>query len=154
MPAPESTPEMIGKRPHLRLERPIGEITMRVVKNSGSQGAADGAACDVQILHQKPATAAREVATLKVDGTPAERENLYSLLKRRACEAGANAIVIKDVEKQRLEGVKFDHLEAVALVIGTPGPPVDPSPTPKSITVTPEGPAVPKTISVDPGAQP
>ena len=44
--------------------------------------------------------------------------------------------------------------QAFALVVGTPKPPVDPSPVPKTITVTPEGPAVPKTITVDPGASP
>ena len=54
----------------------------------------------------------------------------------------------------RVAGVKVDHVEAVALIVGTPKPPVDPSPVPKTITVTPEGPAVPKTITVDPGASP
>jgi hypothetical protein len=154
MSAPESTPGAMNKPPHLRVEKPIGEITMRVVKNSGSQETADGSVCEVRILHERPATAAREVGTLKIDGAPAQRDDLYSLLKRRACEAGANAVFVKKIEKQRLEGVKFDHVEAVALVIGTPGPPVNPSPAPKTIMVTPDGPAVPKTITVDPGAQP
>jgi hypothetical protein len=56
--------------------------------------------------------------------------------------------------KRRVEGVNVDHVEAVALMIGTPKPPVDPSPVPKTITVTPDGPAAPKTITVDPAASP
>ena len=94
------------------------------------------------------------MATLKVEGAPAQHEDILSLLKRKACEAGANAVLIKSMGKTRVEGVKMDHIEAVALVVGTPKPPVDPSPIPKTITVTPEGPAVPKTITVDPGASP
>jgi hypothetical protein len=153
IPAPESTRDAL-KHPRLRLEKPIGEITMRVVKNNNSNGAEGGGTCEIQILHDQPERAAREVGTLKIDGAPAQRDNLLSLLKRQACEAGANAIIIKSIEKRRLDGVRFDHVEAVALVVGTPKPPVDPSPAPKTITVTPDGPAIPKTINVDPGAQP
>ena len=112
------------------------------------------AKCEVRILRENPAGKTREVATLKVEGAPAQHEDILSLLKRKACEAGANAVVIKSMGKTRVEGVKMDHIEAVALIVGTPKPPVDPSPIPKTITVTPEGPAVPKTITVDPDASP
>ena len=89
-----------------------------------------------------------------VPAAPDQREDIMSLLKRKACEAGANAVLIKSISQRRVEGVQVDHVEAVALVLGTPKPPVDPSPVPKTITVTPEGRAVPKTITVDPGAAP
>ena len=127
---------------------------MRVVKVDDSKNAKGDSICEIRSLHDKPGIAAREVGTLKIDGAPAQRANLFSLLKRQACEAGANAIIIKSIERKRLEGKEFDHVEAVALVVGTPRPPVDPSPVPKTITVTPEGPAIPKTINIDPGAQP
>jgi hypothetical protein len=127
---------------------------MRVVKDDSSEDSVPTAKCEVRILHENPAGETREVATLNVDGAPAQHENILSLLKREACEAGANAVVIKRMGKPRVEGVKVDHIEAVALVVGTPKPPVDSSPVPKTITVTPEGPAVPKTITVDPGAAP
>ena len=137
-------------------------MTTRVGKNDDSDDSAEGFAppancdmrSDVQILHDKPTGKTREVATLKVDGAPAQYEDILALLRRKACEAGANAVLIKSMAKTRVEGVKVDHVEAVALIVGTPKPLVDPSPVPKSITVTPEGPAVPNTITVDPGASP
>lgn len=127
---------------------------MRVVKGEGSGDSAPPAKCEVKVMHHKPAGKTREVGTLEVTGVPAQHENILSLLKRKACEAGANAVLIKSMTKKRVEGVKVDHVEAVALIVGTPKPPVDLSPVPKTITVTPEGPAVPKTITVDPGVSP
>jgi hypothetical protein len=138
----------------LRVEKAIGVTTTSVVRDDSFGGPVPAAKCEVQILHQIPAGKTREVARLSVDGAPAEHEAMLSLLRRKACEAGANAVVIKRIGKARVEGVKVDHVEAVALVVGTPKPLVDPSPVPKTITVTPEGPAVPKTITVDPGAAP
>jgi len=140
--------------PRFSVEKTIGVTTMRVLKNESSEDAAPPAKCEVRILHDKPVGKTREVATLKLDGEPAQHENILSLLKRKACEAGANAVLIKTMGKARVEGVNVDHVEAVALIVGTPAPPVDPSPVPKTITVTPDGPPVPKTITVDPGASP
>ncbi len=153
IPSSDSAPAA-PPRPRLSVGKAIGVTTMRVVKDDSSEGSAPPAACDVLILHDQPAGKTRAVATLNVDGAPAQHEDILSLLKRKACEAGANAVLIKSMGKTRVEGVKVDHVEAVALIVGTPKPPVDPAPVPKSITVTPEGPAVPKTITVDPGASP
>jgi hypothetical protein len=141
-------------RPRLRVEKAIGVTTMRVVKDDNAEGSSPPAKCEVQVLHDEPVGRTREVATLNVEGAPAQHEDILSLLKRKACEAGANAVLIKSMGKRRVEGVKVDYVEAVALMIGTPKPPVDPSPVPKTITVTPEGPAAPKTITVDPAASP
>ena len=141
-------------RPRLRVEKAIGVTTMRLVKDDNPEDSSPPAKCEVQVLHDKPVGKTREVATLNVDGAPAQHEDILSLLKRKACEAGANAVLIKSMGKKRVEGVNVDHVEAVALMIGTPKPPVDPSPVPKTITVTPEGPAAPKTITVDPAASP
>ena len=161
IPTSDSTP-VAPSRPRFSVGKAIGVTTMRVFQNNnsdnssddGSEGSAPPANCEVQILHDKPAGKTREVGTLNVDGAPAQHEDILSLLKRKACEAGANAVLIKSMGKTRVEGVKVDHVEAVALIVGTPKPPVDLSPVPKTITVTPEGPAVPKTITVDPGASP
>ena len=153
LPASDST-SATPTRPRFSVEKTIGVTTMRVLKNESSEDSAPPAKCEVRILHDKPAGKTREVATLKLDGAPAQHENILSLLKRKACEAGANTVLIKTMGRARVEGVNVDHVEAVALIVGTPAPPVDPSPVPKTITVTPDGPAVPKTITVDPGASP
>jgi hypothetical protein len=154
IPAASDNTPAAPSRPRLRVEKAIGVTTTSVVRDDSSGGSVPTAKCEVQILHENPAGKTREVATLNVDGAPAQHEDILSLLRRKACEAGANAVVIKSMGKARVEGVKVDHVEAVALVVGTPKPLVDPSPVPKTITVTPEGPAVPKTITVDPGASP
>jgi hypothetical protein len=161
VPAADST-GVAPSRPRLRIGKAIVVTTTRVSKDENSDDHSEGAGmlpnCDVQsevqILHQKPKGNTREVATLKLDGEPAQREYIMSLLKRKACEAGANAVLIKSIIQTRVEGAKVDHIEAVGLIVGAPKPPVDPAPVPKSITVTPEGPAVPKTITVDQGASP
>ncbi len=161
IPAADRTP-VAPSRPRFSVGKAIGVTTTRVGRDDDSDDSAEGSAppvncdvqSDVQILHDKPTGKTREVATLNVDGAPTQHEDILALLKRKACEAGANAVLIKTMAKTRVEGVTVDHVEAVALIVGTPKPPVDPSPVPKSITVTPEGPAVPKTITVDPGASP
>jgi hypothetical protein len=141
-------------RPRFNVEKAIGVTTMRVVKDDNPEGSAPPRPCQVEILHEQPRGKTREVATLKVDGAPAQHEDILSLLRRKACEAGANAVLIQSMGKTQVEGVKVDHVEAVALIVGTPKPPANPSPAPKTITVTPDGPAAPKTITVDPGASP
>ncbi len=168
------TPERFGGDPRLRQHtgcavaaavqrrQAISVTTTRVGKDDNSDDSSGGSALpancdvqsDVQILHHQPTGKTREVATLSVDGAPAQHEDILALLKRKACEAGANAVLIKRMSETGVAGVKVDHVEAVGLIVGTPKPPVDPSPVPKSITVTPEGPAVPKTITVDPDASP
>ena len=150
LPDADSTPAA-PPRPHLTIGEPIAVTTMHVVHDDKPSTALRRADCKMEVLHAKPAGKTREVGTLSVDGAPAQHEDILSLVRHRACEAGANAVLIKSMDKKRIEGVSVDHVEAVALVLGTPPPPADPSPVPKSITVTPEGPAVPKTITVDPG---
>jgi hypothetical protein len=152
-PASDSAPASLS-RPQLQVETAIGVTAMRVVKDDSSEGSAPAAKCEVRILPEKPAGKTREVATFKVDGAPAQHEDILSLLKHEACEAGANAIVIKSMGKTRAARINIDHVAAVALVVGTPDPAVDSSPVPKTITVTPEGSAMPKTLTVDPGASP
>jgi hypothetical protein len=149
----EATP-VPPSRPRLSVDKAIVVTTMGVVRDDSPEGSASPARCEVRILNHLPAGETREVATLKIDGAPAQHEDILSLLKRKACEAGANAMVIKSMGQTRVEGIEVDHIEAVALIVGSPKPPVDPSPVPKSITVTPDGPALPKTIEVDPGASP
>jgi len=80
-------------RPRLRVEKAIGVTTMRVVKDDNPEESSPAAKCEVQsvqILRDKPVGKTREVATLNVDGAPAQHEDILSLLKRKACEAGAN----------------------------------------------------------------
>ena len=151
---PGNSPPAAPRRARLKIGKAIGETTMRVVRDDRADGSAAPPKCTVEILHDAPKEKTREVGTLKVDGAPGQHEDLMSLLKRKGCEAGANAVLIKSMSTTRVDGVKVDRVEAVALVIGTPRPPVDPSPVPKTITVTPDGPAAPKTITVDPGASP
>ncbi len=150
LPDAGSTPDA-PRRPRLSVGEPIAVTTMHVVRDNGTLSAMRDPDCAVQVLHAQPAEKAREVGTLSVDGAPAQHEDILSLVRHRACEAGANAVLIKSTDKKQVDGVRVDHVEAVALVLGTPAPPADPAPVPKTITVTPDGPAVPKIITVDPG---
>ncbi len=116
----------------------------------GTSGATPSPQCEVQILHEKPKSPAREVATFKLDAMPAEHADIISLLKRRACEAGANAVLIKKL-KQGAAALSADHVEAVALVLES-AKPAGHKPVPKTIEVPLPSKPVPKTITVDPDA--
>lgn len=120
-----------------------GMSTMRVGRTSRSH-------CTVQILREKPRTAAREVATFKLGGARRNRGAMMALLKRRACEAGANALLLKKSKKStQASGYQ---IEAVALVLKSAKPSSESKPVPKTIEVPLPSAPVPKTITVDPDA--
>lgn len=112
--------------------------------------APQGAPCAVRILHKSPKSKSREVATFKLKGMPADHDAMMALLKRRACEAGANALLIK--KPKHRAGTPVDQVEAAALVLPAVKPAVDSKPAPKTIEVPLPSKPVPKTITVDPAA--
>lgn len=122
----------------------------RASDDAGTAGGGAAPACDVQILHDKPKAAVREVATFKLDGALAERDQIMSLLKRRACEAGANALLLKKPDSTATAAQGAYHVEAVALLLESARR--DHTPVPKTIEVPLPSKPVPKTITVDPDA--
>jgi len=118
-----------------------------------SQNNATAPKCNVQILRDKPAASARQVATFKIDGMPSQRDDILTMLKGKACEAGANALLIKDARQEDSEAGSVYHVEAVAFFAKKPGRAAGHAPAPKTITVPPPTQAVPKTITVDSSAR-
>jgi hypothetical protein len=121
-------------------------VTLLASPGAGAPPGAEPSQCDVEILHKKPRSAVREVATFKLDGEPVERDQIMALLKRRACEAGANALVLKQSDS----AAGTYHVEAVALRIESAKPAG--KPVRKTIEVPLPSKPVPKTITVDPDA--
>jgi hypothetical protein len=142
--------------PRIQFEPAIGVTTMRLVRHEKPQTESLNdsmpAACAVQLLHEKPAASARPVATFKIDGMPSQRDDITAVLKGKACEAGANALLIEDSSQKDSETGSVYHIEAVAFFIEKSKTAADASPVPRTITVPLPAPAVPKTITVDSGA--
>lgn len=113
-------------------------------KKTGSSAAK----CSVRILKKKPKTAARKVATFKFEAMRRDRKTVMALLKRRACEAGANALLITKSKKNN--DASTYHVEAAAFVIESVKPASHAKPVPKTIEVPLPSKPVPKTITVDP----
>ncbi|HVA41507.1 MAG TPA: hypothetical protein VNF49_12630, partial [Candidatus Binataceae bacterium] len=136
-------------RPRLRLDPTIGVTAMRLMPDApeaDAQTAAAPAKCALKILHEKPAAPSREVAIIKLSGAPAQHEVVWSLLKRKACEAGANAVLVKNKDRSGSGAAAKYTVDAVALVVEAVKPAVREKPVPKTITVPA---AAPKTIELD-----
>jgi hypothetical protein len=81
---------------------------------------------------------------------PRDRDVIMALLKRRACEAGANALLVTRMKAKA--DASIYHVEAAAFVIKSAKPSADAKPVPKTIEVPLPSKPVPKTITVDPHA--
>lgn len=150
----------------LRLGPAISVTTARLVPDGKARASGHlgpSGKCSIKILHTKPKTAARTVASIKISGTSAQRDDLWSLLKHKACEAGANAVLVKDADESSW-GTGY-HIEALALVLKTadsgkhkPIPktitvPADSSAAiPETITIAPDTPTAAKKVTAAPGA--
>jgi hypothetical protein len=143
--------------PRIIFEPAIGVTTMRLVGKDksleGSQNAEPPPKCSVQILHKQPTASARQLATFKIDATPAQRGDVLTVLEGKACEGGANALLIKDARQEESQAGPVYHVEAIAFFVEQPKTAAKTAPAPKTITLPPPSLAVPKTITVDSGVK-
>lgn len=77
------------------------------------------------VLRNPPLTAYREVAIIEGVGNVFAKEgDVLPLVAQKACETGADAIVVRDSRSQTTENMTGYYVNAIAIVYGkkAPGP--------------------------------
>ncbi|HUY27159.1 MAG TPA: hypothetical protein VMV27_07030 [Candidatus Binataceae bacterium] len=87
------------------------------IEPSGSAAKPPG--CDIPILRHEPLTEYRKVGLVEGTGSVYDSEaDVLPVVKRKACESGADAIVILTSKSQTTEGLVGYYLDAEAIVYG------------------------------------
>jgi hypothetical protein len=75
--------------------------------------------CDIKVLRHEPLTEYRKVGIIEGTGNVyASEEDVLPAVKRKACETGADAIVILASKSQTTESLVGYYINAVAIVYG------------------------------------
>jgi hypothetical protein len=92
-------------------------VTYTEIQPSGS--AAKPPTCDIKVLRHEPLTEYRKVGIVEAEGSVyASEEEVLPAVKRKACESGADAIVILTSKSQTTENLVGYYVDAVAIVYG------------------------------------
>lgn len=87
------------------------------IEPSGS--AAKPPDCNIPVLRHEPLTQYRKVGLVEGTGSVYDSESdVLPVVKRKACESGADAIVILTSKSQTTEGLVGYYLDAEAIVYG------------------------------------
>ncbi len=85
--------------------------------------------CNIPVLRHEPLTEYRKVGLVEATGSVYDSESdVMPVVKRKACESGADAIVILTSKSQTTEGLVGYYIDAEAIVYGkNPNIPSGPS---------------------------
>jgi hypothetical protein len=76
--------------------------------------------CDMPVLRSEPLRDFRKVAIIEGTGNVFDQEkDVLPAVKRKACESGADAIVILTSKSQTSEGMVGYYIDSVAIVYGS-----------------------------------
>jgi len=93
------------------------QVTYTEIQPSGS--AAKPPNCDIKILHHDPLTEYRKVGIIEAEGSVyASEQDVMPAVKRKACESGADAIIVLTSKSQTTENLVGYYVNAVAIVYG------------------------------------
>lgn len=97
------------------------QATLAEVEPSGR--AAKPPNCDMPVLRREPLTDFRKVAIVEGLGSVyASEAEVLPVVQRKACETGADAIVILTSKSQTSEGMTGYYINSVAIVYGKRNP--------------------------------
>jgi len=84
--------------------------------------------CDIKVLRHDPLADYRKVGIIEATGSVyANESDILPLVKRKACESGADAIIILTSKSQTTEDLVGYYIDAVAIVYGkNPNIPISP----------------------------
>jgi hypothetical protein len=92
-------------------------ISVADIEPSGKPARPPG--CDLQVLRVLPSQPYREVAIIEgVASVYAHEKDLLPAIEAKACESGADAMVVKDSKSQTSENMVGYYINAVAIVWG------------------------------------
>jgi hypothetical protein len=76
--------------------------------------------CDMPVLRSEPLRDFRKVAIIEGTGNVyAEEKDVLPAVRRKACESGADAIIILTSKSQTTEGMVGYYIDSVAIVYGS-----------------------------------
>jgi hypothetical protein len=103
------------------------QVTYTEIERSGR--AAEPPNCNIPVLRHDPLTAYRKVGLIEATGSVyATEEDVMPAVRRKACESGADAIVILTSKSQTTEGLVGYYIDAEAIIYGkNPNIPIQPS---------------------------
>ncbi len=97
------------------------QATLAEVEPSGR--AAKPPNCDMPVLRREPLTDFRKVAIVEGLGSVyASEADVLPVVQRKACESGADAIIILTSKSQTSEGMTGYYINSVAIVYGKRNP--------------------------------
>jgi hypothetical protein len=101
------------------------QVTMSEVEPSGR--AAKPSDCNMPVLRAAPLTDYREVAIIEGLGNRfVDEKDVLPLVVSKACETGADAIVIKESRAQTSENMTGYYINAIAIIYGKKHPTIKP----------------------------
>ena len=93
------------------------QVTYTEIQASGV--AAKPPNCDMKVLRHDPLTEYRKVGIIEAEGSVyATEDEVLPAVKRKACETGADAIIILASKSQTSESIVGYYINAVAIVYG------------------------------------
>ncbi|MGO9454122.1 MAG: hypothetical protein ACLQDV_24195 [Candidatus Binataceae bacterium] len=93
------------------------QVNYTEIEPSGS--AAKPPNCDMRVLRHEPLGIYRKVGIIEAEGSVyATEEDVLPVVKRKACESGADAIVILASKSETTESIVGYYIDAVAIVYG------------------------------------
>ena len=100
------------------------QITMSEIEPSGRAAKPPG--CDMPVLRTPPLNEYREVAIIEGLGNRfVEEKDVLPLVLAKACETGADAIVINDSRAQTSENMTGYYINAIAIIYGKRHPTIE-----------------------------
>jgi len=102
-------------------------VTLTEIEPSGR--AAKPPNCDMPVLHQDPLADFRKVAIIEgVGSIYSSEDEVLLLVRRKACETGADAIILLVSKRQTTEALVGYYIDSVAIIYGrSPNIPTGPS---------------------------
>ncbi len=102
------------------------QVTYTEIQASGN--AAKPPTCDITVLRHDPLTEYRKVGIIEAEGSVyASEQDVMPAVKRKACESGADAVIILTSKSQTTENMVGYYVDAVAIVYGkNPNIPISP----------------------------
>ena len=93
------------------------QVTYTEIQASGV--AAKPPNCDMKVLRHDPLTEYRKVGIIEAEGSVyATEDEVLPAVKRKACETGADAVIILASKSQTSESIVGYYINAVAIVYG------------------------------------
>ena len=91
------------------------------------------ARCTVRVLVQPPYDGARNVGTIHLAGKVSTEAEVIRIVDRKACEIGADAIFVRDIQQLSSGGLIDYNITAAAYALGDGKVPPPPEEQPRTV---------------------